>query len=47
MNNNPLIGLRKLGQSVWLDNLSRKLINSGELRRLIDEDGLIRWNGYL
>jgi len=40
MNNNPLIGLRELGQSVWLDNLSRKLINSGELMRLIDEDGL-------
>ncbi|OGQ07852.1 MAG: transaldolase [Deltaproteobacteria bacterium RBG_19FT_COMBO_46_12] len=40
MNNNPLIGLRKLGQSVWLDNLSRKLINSGELKRFIDEDGL-------
>ena len=40
MNNNPLIGLRELGQSVWLDNLSRKLINSGELKRFIDEDGL-------
>ncbi len=40
MNNNPLIGLGELGQSVWLDNLSRKLINSGELRRFIDEDGL-------
>jgi len=40
MNNNPLIGLRELRQSVWLDNLSRKLINSGELMRLIDEDGL-------
>jgi transaldolase len=40
MNRNPLIGLKELGQSVWLDNLSRKLINSGELKRLIDEDGL-------
>lgn len=40
MSNNPLIGLRELGQSVWLDNLSRKLINSGEMKRLIDEDGL-------
>ena len=40
MNKNPLIGLKELGQSVWLDNLSRKLINSGELKRLIDEDGL-------
>jgi transaldolase len=40
MNNNPLIGLKELGQSVWLDNLSRKLIHSGELKRFIDEDGL-------
>jgi len=40
MNKNPLIGLKEIGQSVWLDNLSRKLIHSGELRRLIDEDGL-------
>ena len=34
------MGLKELGQSVWLDTLSRKLINSGELKRLIDEDGL-------
>ena len=40
MNKNPLIGLKELGQSIWLDNLSRKLINTGELKRLIDEDGL-------
>ncbi len=40
MNKNPLIGLKEIGQSVWLDNLSRKLIHSGELKRLIDEDGM-------
>jgi len=40
MNKNPLIGLKEIGQSVWLDNLSRKLIHSGELKRLIDEDGV-------
>jgi len=40
MNKNPLIGLKEIGQSVWLDNLSRKLIQSGELKRLINEDGL-------
>ncbi len=40
MNNNPLIELGKLGQSVWLDNLSRKLITSGKLSRFIEEDGL-------
>ena len=40
MSNNPLIDLRELGQSIWLDNLSRKLIHSGELKRFIEEDGL-------
>lgn len=37
MNDNPLRKLREIGQSIWLDNLSRDLINSGELKRLIDE----------
>lgn len=40
MTDNALIGLDEIGQSVWLDNLSRSLIDSGELKRLIDEDGL-------
>ena len=40
MSTNPLIELTKLGQSVWNDNIERKLITSGELKRLIDEDGL-------
>jgi transaldolase/glucose-6-phosphate isomerase len=37
---NPLRGLQVFGQSVWLDYIRRNLIRSGELRRLIDEDGL-------
>jgi len=40
MSTNPLIELTRLGQSVWHDNIERKLITSGELKRLIDEDGL-------
>ena len=40
MSANPLVELSKLGQSVWYDNIERKLITSGELRRLIDEDEL-------
>lgn len=40
MGKNPLVGLKELGQSIWLDNLSRKLIRSGELKRFIKEDGL-------
>ena len=37
---NPLKDLLKFGQSVWLDYISRDLITGGELKRLIDEDGL-------
>jgi transaldolase len=37
---NPLVRLQTLGQSIWLDFISRGLIEGGELRRLIDEDGL-------
>src|SRR5215469_7592367 len=37
---NPLKSLRNFGQSVWLDFIRRNLIKSGELRRLIDDDGL-------
>jgi transaldolase len=40
MSTNPLIELTRLGQSVWNDNIERKLITSGELKRLVDEDGL-------
>jgi len=36
----PLCELQKFGQSVWLDYIRRDLITSGDLRRLIDEDGL-------
>lgn len=37
---NPLKELARYGQSVWLDYIRRNLITSGELKRLIDEDGL-------
>src|SRR5207248_8524911 len=37
---NPLKDLLKFGQSVWLDYIRRNLITSGELKRLIEEDGL-------
>jgi transaldolase len=40
MKNNPLKQLGILGQSIWLDDIRRDLIVSGELRRLIEEDGL-------
>lgn len=37
---NPLKALDAYGQSVWLDYICRSLITSGELQRLVDEDGL-------
>jgi len=36
----PLLELQKFGQSIWLDYIRRDLITSGELKRLIDNDGL-------
>jgi transaldolase / glucose-6-phosphate isomerase len=41
MNRNPLQRLHDYGQSVWNDNLSRKLILSGELQDLIDDFGVV------
>lgn len=40
MRTNSLKQLGTLGQSIWLDYIRRDLILSGELKRLIDEDGL-------
>lgn len=40
MGANPLHELEKLGVSVWLDYLSRDIINSGKLKGLVAEDGL-------
>jgi transaldolase/glucose-6-phosphate isomerase len=37
---NPLQQLGQLGQSPWLDYIRRSLMTSGELERLIREDGL-------
>jgi len=34
---NPVKELRRFGQSLWLDNIRRQLITSGELARLRDE----------
>jgi len=37
---NPLLQVRALGQQIWLDNLSRALLNEGDLARFISEDGI-------
>ncbi len=41
MASNPLTQIAQYGQSVWYDNISRDLVKSGELQRLIDEDGVV------
>jgi transaldolase len=41
MSNSPLHKLSELGQSVWIDSLSREMMESGELERLIDEDAVV------
>jgi len=40
MEKNPLLVLESLGQSVWLDYLGRGALKSGQLRQLIEQDGL-------
>jgi transaldolase len=40
MSMNPLQALTDRGQSVWLDSISRGLITGGELKRLIQLDGV-------
>ena len=40
MRKNPLLKLSALGQSIWLDFIRRGMLESGELKQLIDEDGL-------
>jgi transaldolase len=41
MSKTPLAELSEKGQSVWIDSLSRKMIESGELERLIREDSVV------
>ena len=37
---NPLKGLLDLGQSPWMDYIRRDLLTSGELKKMIENDGL-------
>ncbi len=40
MKDNPLLKLESLGQSIWLDFTRRGMLVSGEMARLIEEDGV-------
>lgn len=37
---NPIFDALALGQSIWYDNVRRSLITSGQLTRMVSEDGL-------
>jgi len=38
---NPLTQLQGLGQSVWYDNISRDVLLSGALKKMVEEDGVV------
>jgi len=40
MKDNSLLELETFGQSIWMDFIRRGMITSGELRQLIEEDGI-------
>jgi transaldolase len=40
MASNPLLTIKDYGQSIWMDNLTRDLIQSGELKRMIQDRGI-------
>ncbi len=37
---NRLRDIQTLGQAIWIDDLNRELLDEGELRRLVEEDGI-------
>mgnify|MGYP005836248617 CR=1 FL=1 len=41
MQSNPPVEVQQYGQSIWYDNIRRSLIENGELKRMIDEDGVL------
>lgn len=40
MASNPLLTINDYGQSIWIDNLTRDLIQSGELKQMIESQGI-------
>ncbi len=40
MSENPLLTLKSFGQSLWMDFIRRDVITTGELKRLIEQDGI-------
>lgn len=40
MADNPLLRIKDFGQSIWMDNLTRDIIQSGELKNMIETRGI-------
>ncbi len=38
---NPPVDVQACGQSIWYDNISRDLLRSGEIQRMVEEDGVL------
>ena len=38
---NPLVKLQDYGQSIWYDNIERRLLTGGGLAQMIAEDGVL------
>jgi transaldolase / glucose-6-phosphate isomerase len=38
---NPVASLQHYGQSVWLDYIRRSMLTHGELKRLVEDDGIV------
>jgi hypothetical protein len=47
MKENPLLKLEHFGQSIWMDFIRRGMFVSGELKQLIEEDGLCLADGFV
>ncbi|MDZ8186641.1 MAG: transaldolase [Nostoc sp. ChiSLP02] len=41
MATNHLLEIKQYGQSIWMDNLSRDIIQSGELKDLVENQGIV------
>jgi transaldolase / glucose-6-phosphate isomerase len=41
MTGNPPVDVQQYGQSIWYDNISRDMITSGELKKLVEEYGVM------
>lgn len=41
MAGNPPVDVQQFGQSIWYDNIRRSLITSGQLQRMLDQDGVL------